>query len=81
MNIVLNRQVNQIKKGWTSRCSALGVAAHGFSPEMADRNLEIVVRRLLAPFERDGVLLKEVESLEVGVEDKGNPEVRVVVRD
>lgn len=44
----------------------LGVAAHGYSPEVADKNLERVVRHFLASFEREGVLEQEVSALGIG---------------
>lgn len=67
--------------GWASRCPSLGLAAHGYSPEVADKNLERLVRRFLAPFEREGVLEREVAAL--GLETSpgdGDGGVRITLR-
>ncbi|MDP9313224.1 MAG: hypothetical protein M3R24_20460 [Chloroflexota bacterium] len=61
--IILYREVKPIKNGWCSRCVNLGLAAHGFSPEVADKNLERVVRLFFAPAQREGTLVDELAAL------------------
>ena len=80
MQLILNRESNQIKYGFSSRAMEMGLAAHGYSPEMADKNLERVVRRFLAPFEREGVLVQEVTALGLEVEEDGEAEVQIVFK-
>lgn len=71
MSIKLNRVREPIKNGWSSRAVAPRVAAHGRSPELADLNLERVVRLYLAPFERAGTLESEVTALGLQVVNDG----------
>lgn len=63
MSIKLNREQEQVKNGWYSKAVAPRVAAHGRSPELADLNLQRVVRLYLAPFERAGTLELEASAL------------------
>jgi hypothetical protein len=60
---------------------AVGLTAHGYSPELADKNLERVVQRFLAPFEREGILAQEVAALGLESAEDGTPEVQIVLRD
>lgn len=66
MNLTLYREINQISSGYRSRCPALHMAAHGYSPEVADKNLERSVRLFLASFERAGTLREESRALGLG---------------
>lgn len=59
--MVIERTITKIKSGYSAR--ALGLAAHGYSPEVADKNLMRVVRAFLAPFERAGTLAEETAAL------------------
>ncbi len=63
MILKLNRETNRIRNGWAASIPMLGLAAHGQSPEVADKNLERVVRLFLAPFQREGTLLEETRAL------------------
>lgn len=70
MLVKMLRETNQIKNGWASRSVALGLAAHGYSPEVADKNLERMIRLFLAPFQREGTLADEARTLGLGaIED------------
>ncbi len=69
MRIELQREQYAIKNGWGARCPALRLAAHGVSPQLADRNLEQVVRAFFAPFAREGTLVDEVAGLAVRLDD------------
>lgn len=70
MEIVLYREVDKIASGFRSHCPMLRMAAHGDTPEAADRNLEQGVRLFLAPFERAGTLRSEVRALGLGEVDR-----------
>lgn len=61
----------RIKNGWSAESPVLGVAAHGYSPEVADENLSRVARLFLAPFERQGTLTEEVTALGLHVTEDG----------
>lgn len=63
MTLVLYRTVDRVRDGYRSRCPGLGLAAHGYSPEAADKNLERVVRLFLAPFQREGTLQDELAAV------------------
>jgi hypothetical protein len=70
VSVELYREVEQIAKGYRSRCPALHIAAHGYSPEVADKNLARAVRLFLAPFQRAGTLREEARTLGLGeIED------------
>jgi len=81
MLIKLNRELNPIKNGWRSRCPQLGLVAHGFSPEVADKNLERVVRLFLAPFQREGTLSAEVQGLGLKTESTGEQDLEITLSD
>jgi hypothetical protein len=73
VSVGLYREVDQIARGFRSRCPALHIAAHGYSPEVADKNLERAVRLFLAPFQREGTLRDEARTLGLGeIEDVEN---------
>lgn len=61
MVVHIQRDIRPIKNGYSA--SALGLAAHGYSPEVADINLERTIRLFLAPFEREHTLAVETERL------------------
>jgi len=69
MPLVLKRSQNRIKNGWESRSAIMRIAAHGHSPEVADRNLERVARMFFTSLEREGRL--EQEARRVGIETEG----------
>jgi len=77
MVLTLYREVNQIAIGYRSRCPALHMAAHGYSPEVADKNLERGLRLFLASFERAGTLRDEARALGLG-EVETLADVRIV---
>lgn len=63
MLVILKQEIYQIKNGFAAHSPELGVTAHGYSPEVARRNLERVALMFLKPFERQGVLEKEINFL------------------
>lgn len=73
----LYREVNQIRSGWYARSAFWGLAAHGYSPEVADKNLERVIRQFFAPFQREGTLGEEMQAL--GLAPIGEEEERLIV--
>ena len=72
MDITLHRELKPIKNGWSSRSPELGLAAHGHSAEVADKNLQRAARLFLTPFQREGTLLDQVAALGLQVQgDQG----------
>jgi hypothetical protein len=65
--ITIKRECSIIKNGYASH--ALNLAAHGYSPEVADINLERTIRLFLAPFEREGTLQAEMQLLGLEIAD------------
>ena len=63
MQVRLYRELRQIKGGWSARSEILHIAAHGYSPEAADKNLQRLIRLFLSPFEREGTLATETKPL------------------
>ncbi len=78
MVIRLTRELNRVKNGYSAAVWALGLAAHGPSPEMADRNLERTVRLFLGPSQRAGTLVNQLDRLQLRYVDDGD-ELRVEV--
>jgi hypothetical protein len=78
MLITLKRDLNRIKNGWSAGSPELGLAAHGYSPEVADRNLERTARLFLAPSQRAGTLTERVIALGLRYRDD-NDDLQVVV--
>lgn len=72
MIMEIEREMHEIKGGWASRSKALGLTAHGYSQEVADVNLERVVRLFLMPFQREGTLADETKALGLGAVDNLN---------
>lgn len=72
MAVKLYREQNRVKNGYCARGVILGLAAHGFSPETADKNLERTVRLFLAPFQRQGTLWDEALALGLEPIDDGD---------
>jgi predicted RNase H-like HicB family nuclease len=70
MLIILKQEIYQIKNGFAAHSPELGMTAHGYSPDVARRNLERVALMFLKPFERLGVLEKEIKFL--GLKTQGN---------
>ena len=79
MQVILNRALKPIKNGWSAQAATVGIAAHGFSADIADRNLAYAVRLFLQPFERNGVL--EQEGAAMRIELIGEGDIEVVLRD
>lgn len=65
MKVIMNHELKRIKSGWSARTDFLGVglAAHGYSQEVAQANLERTIRLFLAPFKRSGMLENELQHL------------------
>lgn len=78
MLIVLKRDLKPIKNGWSSESPALGIAAHGFSQDVADKNLERAARLFLTPFEREGTFDQRLAALGLQAAE-GGPELRIVL--
>jgi hypothetical protein len=78
VTLELYREQNSVKGGWSSRCVTLGLAAHGSSPDVADKNLERVVRLFLAPFQRGGTLQDEVRALGGSVD--ASDDVQIILK-
>lgn len=81
MRVELYRESEPTHNTWRSRCAKLGLAAHGRSPEVADRNLERLVRLYLSPFEREERLTEELSQLGLSSEEEGDDVIRIVVRE
>jgi predicted RNase H-like HicB family nuclease len=77
VRVVLKHEVNRVKNGFAASCPALGVTAHGHSPEVARKNLERTALLFLRPFERQGVLEEELATVPVVVE-QGEGELTVI---
>jgi hypothetical protein len=71
MQIVLKHITYQIKNGYAAHSPELGLTAHGYSPEVAQRNLERLGLLFFRPFERQGKLTDEVELLGLKAEADG----------
>ena len=71
MLVVLKQTVYQVKNGFAAHSPELGLTAHGYSPEVARRNLERTVTLFLKPFERQGVFAEKVKLLKLKVEADG----------
>jgi len=67
MQIVLKHNVYRIKNGYAARSPELGLTAHGFSPEIAKRNLERMGLLFLRPFERKGNVREEIQLLGLSI--------------
>lgn len=78
--IKLKQSTYQIKNGYAAHSPEIGLTAHGYSVEVAKRNLERIVLMFLRPFERDGRLHKELNLLGLQVEDDGT-DIKVVTLD
>ena len=72
MKVVIKHEMNRIKNGYSARSVALGLTAHGFSEEVARRNLERMVRFLLTPFERSNTLEGELQKMGLDVYNDGD---------
>jgi len=78
VDVKLNRELKPIKNGWVSRSSALHLAAHGHSEEIADRNLERAARLFLSPFQREGTLGAEAATMGLTVVgDQGDLKITI----
>ena len=71
MQIILKHDVYRVKNGFAAHSSALGLTAHGYSPEIARRNLERIALLFFKPFERQGKLTEEVRLLGLKMETDG----------
>lgn len=70
MQIVLKHNMYPIKNGYAAHSPELGLTAHGYSPEVARRNLERIAVLFFRPFERQGILQQKIQLL--GVETREN---------
>ena len=71
MLIILKHETYQIKNGYAAHSPELGLTAHGYSPEVAKKNLERTGLLFLRPFERQGNLKEEVQLLGIQIEGDG----------
>lgn len=75
MRVIINHEVKPIKNGYLATAQGVKLSAQGYNEEVARRNLERTVRLFLAPFEREGVLEKELHSLGLSVEETDGREL------
>ncbi len=73
MRVILKRDTKRIKSGWSSRSATLRLTAHGFSEEVADRNLGRIVRLFLEPFVREGDLERQLDIIPIRYERDDSP--------
>lgn len=71
MRVVLKRDLYRVKNGFAAHSRELRLVADGYSPEVAIANLERTALLFLRPFERQGTLKEELQSLGVRAEDDG----------
>lgn len=71
MQIILKHNVYQVKNGFAAQSPELRLTAHGYSPEVARRNLERIALLFFKPFERQGKLTEEVNLLGLKIETDG----------
>lgn len=71
MHIVLKHNLYQVKNGVAAHSPELGLTAHGYSPEVAQRNLERTALLFFKPFERQGKLKEEIRLLGIKIKDDG----------
>lgn len=67
MRVVLKHELNRAKNGYLATAPAVRLTAFGVSPEMARLNLERTVLLMLKPFDRQGVLEAELDSVSVEI--------------
>ncbi len=79
MPVKLNRELKPIKSEWCSRAPELGLAAHGYNEEVADRNLERTVRLFLTPLQRAGTLQEAITALGLEIVE-GQDDLQVVLQ-
>ena len=70
MQIILKHNLYQVKNGFAAYSPELGLTAHGYSPEVARRNLERIALLFFKPFERQGKVAEEVKLL--GLQSKAD---------
>lgn len=75
MPLRVKREVRPIKNGFASHAVDLKMAAHGYSPEVADINLVRVIHSFLAPFERAGRLDEILKNYGGTRDDDGAVEI------
>ena len=68
MQIVLKHNIYRVKNGYAAHSPELGLTAHGYSPEVARRNLERIGLLFFRPFERQGNLEKEIRLIGLRIE-------------
>lgn len=71
MQVVLKHNIYRVKNGYAAHSPELGLTAHGYSPEVARRNLERTGLLFFRPFERQGKLEKEIQLLGLRIEGDG----------
>ena len=71
MLVILKQAVYQVKNGFAAHSPELGLTAHGYSPEVARRNLERTAFLFFKPFERQGKLNEEVKLLGLKIKADG----------
>lgn len=71
MQVVLKHKIYRVKNGYAAHSPELGLTAHGYSPEVAKRNLERISLLFFRPFERQGNLKEEIQLLGLRVESDG----------
>jgi hypothetical protein len=79
MRIILARELKPIKNGWAAYAQGLGIAAHGATPELADRNLEHTARLFFQPARRAGTLLDQLATLGIQITDGEDEDLTVEV--
>ena len=79
MVILLERELTPIKAGWSSGNSSLHLMAHGYSQEVADKNLQRAAAMYFAVLRRGGYL--DDVLVKHGLQADGNSEgIEVVLR-
>lgn len=71
MQVVLKHRIYRVKNGYAAHSPEIGLTAHGYSPEVAKRNLERIGLLFLKPFERQGKLKEEIGLLGLTIEGDG----------
>ena len=70
MQVILKHSMYRVKNGFAAHSPELGLTAHGYSPEVAQRNLERIGLLFFKPFERQGKVSEEVKLL--GLQSKAD---------
>ena len=79
MQVILKHSTYRIKNGFAVHSPEIGLTAHGYSPEIAEMNLERMVVMFMQPFRREGTLKDAINRMKIRTDGSDPQDSELIV--